>query len=453
MEWSSPRVAEILKTSIGKRQVFSSISTDTRSLRAEALFVALVGEHFDGHDFLEEARRRGATGAVVRKGTRTVDGLTFFEVDDTLVALGVLARARRGEVTGPVVAVTGTNGKTSTKEMLGCVLGTRWRVQTTRENQNNLVGVPLTILAAPADCEALVVEAGANLPGELRRLRKIIEPTVGVVTNVSAGHLEGFGSLESTLAEKVSLLDQVPTAVVGTKPPELAGRAQAVAGRVIVAGLEAPADVRPDRWSVKANGHAELVVRGIEVTLPLVGVHQADNAMVALAVAIELAVDLEAARDALETVALPPGRCEVIERRGLTVVHDAYNANPGSLSASLATVAAMCENRPLVVILGTMLELGKESDRLHREMADKVVAMQPALVAAVGAFVPALERHAASLGDRLVLGEDPGAVGKLVAARLAGNELILLKGSRGVHMERALPHLLPDDQHSCSTTS
>jgi UDP-N-acetylmuramoyl-tripeptide--D-alanyl-D-alanine ligase len=432
---------------------FSTIGTDTRTLQPGALFVALEGERFDAHEFLEEALHRGAAGAVVRGGTPPVPGLTYFAVEDTLAALGLLARDRRREIAGPVVAVTGTNGKTSTKEMLKCVLATRWRVQATKENQNNLVGVPLTILAASDDCEALVVEAGSNLPGEIERLRDIIEPSVAIVTNVSTGHIEGFGSLEATLEEKVGLLRDVPVAVVGTRPPELAARARRMARRVIVAGLGPPAEVRPVAWRLREDARPELSFKEAQVTLPVLGAHQAENALIAIAAATELGIAEPVAARSLESVSLPPGRCQVLRKDDLIVVFDAYNANPASLAASLTTVDAIRAQRSLVVVLGSMLELGSESERLHREMADIVMARHPELVAALGAFVPAFHRHADALRDRLIVADDPDHLGRLLAPRLRGDELVLVKASRGVHLERAIPHLIPDDQRTCSTIS
>ena len=175
--WSAEFVARALGVPVAGRG-FSEISTDTRTLAPGALFVALVGEQFDGHAHLAAAREKGAAAAVVRRGTPVVQGLTLIEVGDTLAAYGRLGRERRREITGPVVAITGSNGKTSTKEMLAAVLRTRWRVHATRLNLNNLVGVPQTILAAPPGTDALVIEAGASEAGELARARDIIEPTI-----------------------------------------------------------------------------------------------------------------------------------------------------------------------------------------------------------------------------------------------------------------------------------
>ncbi len=446
MIWTSERVARVLGTAARLARRFATVSTDTRTLEDGALFVALVGERFDGHDYLADAEARGAAGAVVRRGTGAVGGLATFEVEDTLAALGALARERRRAVEGPVVAVTGTNGKTAVKEMLARALGTQWRVHATHGNLNNLVGVPLTVLSAPGDTDALVLEAGASVPGEIRCLRDIIEPTVGVVTNVSGAHLEGFGSLEGVLQEKLALLESVPLAVVGSEPPELARRAREAAGRVVVAGRADAADARPEAWGLDETGRAELTFGGVPVRLPLVGAHQVENAMLALAVAAELGLELSTVARALDQLTLPPGRCEVLRDGDLVVLHDAYNANPASIAASLETARVMRGERPLVVVLGTMLELGDQSEVLHESTADGVMAAGPALVGAVGAFVPAFERHRATLGDRLLTASDPATLGGLLAPRLDGREFVLLKASRGVRMERVIPFLISNSE-------
>ncbi len=444
IDWTSDRVAAILETRVPPARRFCGVGTDTRTMTEGDLFVALVGDRVDGHAFLAAAAARGARGVVVRAGTAVPEGLVAFEVEDTLAALGQLARARRREIGGPVIAVTGTNGKTATKEMLGRVVGCRWRVHATRGNLNNLVGVPLTILGAPATAEALIVEAGASIPGEIARLRTIIEPTVGVITNVSSGHLEGFGSVDGVMAEKLSLLDGVPLAVVGGAPPDLGERARTTARHVLVAGTAEHADVRPDEWELDADGRASLAVGGVRARLPLVGRHQVENATIALAIAGALDVPMTAAAAALEGTTLPPGRCEVLRRGGLTVLHDAYNANPGSITASLATAQAMSDDRPLVVVLGSMLELGPDGPALHAEMARRVMQAAPALVGVTGLFVEAFAPWADTLGDRLITADDAATLGERLGPRLRGNEFVLLKASRGVRLERAIPFLLPE---------
>ena len=347
---------------------FTQISSDTRSLEPGALFVALKGERFDGHDYLAGAAAAGARGAVVRRGTQPVAGLELFPVDDPLRALGDLAHTARQRITGPVVAITGTNGKTSTKEMLAAVLRTRYRVHATRANLNNLIGVPTTILQAPADAESMVVEAGANLPGEIARYREIIAPDIAVVTNVGVGHLEGFGSLEGVLREKLSLTAGVPLAVVGLEPAELGEGARRLAARVLRAGLGA-ADVAPSSVDLDGQGRARVAIDGVVFTLPLPGRHLAANAMLAWALVRELDLDPQAAADALSSVTVPGGRSELQQIGDLTVLNDCYNANPQSFRAAMATAAALRQGRRLVFVAGTMREIGPASAAYHREIA------------------------------------------------------------------------------------
>ena len=449
--WTSGRVAGVLGTAAPPEAVFTGISTDTRGVRPGELFVALEGERFDGHRFLDQAVQAGARGAVVRAGTPRRSGLVLFEVQNTLVALGELARARRRELSGPVAAVTGSNGKTATRAMLAVTLGTCWRTHATRENLNNLVGVPLTILEAPEAAEALVVECGASEPGEIARLRDIVEPTVGVVTNVTAAHLAGFGSPGKVLGEKVSLLEGCPLAVVGQRPPELASLARRVAGRVVTAGLAPGADVTPDHFHVDERGRPVLTFRGTRFGLPLVGRHQGDNAMVALAVAAELELELPLVAGALEAVTLPHGRCEVFTAGGLVLINDTYNANPASFAAVLDVAGSLRGNRPLVALVGTMLELGPASTELHDQMAEQILALRPDLIGAVGEFAAAFERR--RVGASLIVAPDADALGRAVAPRLKGGELVLLKASRGVQLEKAIPHLTSGQEASCSTTS
>jgi UDP-N-acetylmuramoyl-tripeptide--D-alanyl-D-alanine ligase len=427
---------------------FTEISTDTRSLAPGALFVALVGERFDGHAHLLQAKDAGARAAVVRRGTSPIDGFPFYEVADTLVAYGQLARARRRQIQGPVVAITGSNGKTSTKEMTAAVLRTRYATHATRFNLNNLVGIPQTILAAPEGTQAMVIEAGANMPGEIASAREIIEPSVGMITNVAESHLEGFGSLEGVLREKLTLLHGAPLAVVGVEPARLAVEARKIAGRTITGGVQG-ADVMPGSIFSNPAGEPTFSIDGVEVRLPLRGVHQVGNAMLAWALVRELELDPGAAGSALSSMVLPGGRGEILESSGFTIVHDAYNANPSSFRAAIATAQVMRRGRRLVFVAGSMRELGPDAPRLHREIAEQLVALEPELLAVVGDFVPALDRGRARLGDRLLSAADPVELGPLLAARLKGDELIFLKASRGVALERILPYLgvTPGESH------
>ena len=445
-QWTSDEVAAALGVPAPAKLKFAAISTDSRHLIPDSLFIALKGDKFDAHNFLDQARAGGATAAVVRHDTPSVPGLPFFEVDDTLVALGLLARARRRMFpeSTPVVAITGSSGKTSTKEMIRAALSGRYRVHATSANLNNLIGVPLTILSAPDDAQALVVEAGASAPGEIARMRDIIEPTIAVITNIGYAHVEGFGSLEGVMKEKLSLLDGAPVAVIGSGPdlmwPEARRRTQ-----VIPAALPGKSadDALLDRYLDK-DGHPRLSLdSGEKVTLPALGIHQLENAQIALAVAQRAGVDHDAAVRALASVHLPEGRGDFKEIGNLMVVDDTYNANPASLRRAVQTGAWLAKRhrRPFVVVVGTMLELGPESARLHAEAAREIAQRKPALVAAVGTFARVFESLREALGGRLITAADAEALGPKLKSALRGNELVLLKASRGVALERVLNYL------------
>ena len=440
-DWPDRAVRDALQVPGEASVTYRSVSTDTRAIGTDSLFVALVGERFDAHEFLQQARDAGATGAVVRRGTPPVAGLMLYEVDDTLRALGDLANYRRRQFTGPVIAITGQNGKTSTKEMIGAVMATRWRTHRTRANLNNLVGVPLTLLEAPETTEALVVEAGANMPGEIARYREIIAPDIAVVLNAGAGHLEGFGTVAAVVQEKLSLTDEVPLAIVGNTPPELVSGARSRAGRVIVAGI-AGDDIRPTSVSVRDDGRPVVTIDGRTFTLAARGKHQAGNAMFAWAIAREYDLDLDACAAALEAFVIPGGRGEISQHGDLTIVNDSYNANPQSFQTAIALTRAMRSGRRLVFVAGTMRELGEQAPQLHREVAAELAALDADVLVLVGDFVPAFSPWRESFAGTLIEAPDAGSAGPLIAAQLRGDELLVLKGSRGVALERALPPIL-----------
>ena len=425
---------------------YAGISTDTRSLKEHELLVALKGERYDAHDFLSDARLAGVGAVVVRRDTPRWPGFDWFEVDDTLVALGRLARHRREAFRGPVVAITGTTGKTSTKELAAAALGARFRVHKSERNLNNLVGVPLTVLAAPLEAEIAVIECGASVPGEIARLREIARPDVAVVTTVAEGHLEGFGSLDRLFDEKVALLAGAATAIVGTAPPRLADAARRTAKRVVTAGLEPRGEWTADDVTLLPDGRPRFTVHGVTVELPLRGRHMVANALVALAIADCVGVPLADAARAMGQARLPAGRSEVLELGGMTVVNDCYNANPASFAAALDLLAAVRAGRRAVVVAGTMRELGAASRQLHDAVAERIVAARPDVVAAVGDFGAPFEALKGKPKFRLVTGATPEAVAPRLAALLKPGDVVLLKASRGVQLERLIPLLWPGSE-------
>jgi UDP-N-acetylmuramoyl-tripeptide--D-alanyl-D-alanine ligase len=409
--------------------------TDTRTIEPGDLFVALIGERFDAHEFLRQAKAKGAAGVVVSRvdGTRGL-GIPVYQVTDTLVALGALGTYHRRAWGNPVVAVVGTNGKTSTKELLKAALGGALRVHATTGNLNNLIGVPLTLLATPDDAQVAVVEMGTNQPGEVERLRAIVEPDITVVTSIAEEHLEGLGDLSGVMREELSAAAGVPITVVPASQPEVVAAARALGGRVVAAGLDA-GDIRPASWSVDPDGRGRLTLDDVAVHLPLRGVHNLRNAMLSFAVADALGVSAAEAARGIEAMSPPPMRVHIEQHGAATLINDAYNSNPGSARAAIELLRHAGAGRQRVAVLATMLELGSQTARLHDEIARDAIGDGIDIVAAIGEFAESLGRIA--VGDpRVITADDVDALWSKLSSRLEPNAVILLKGSRGMRLER-----------------
>ena len=438
--WSGDRVAEALASLSAvnvprPRTVFGRVWTDTRTIEAGDLFVALVGERFDAHDFLADAVAKGATGLVVSRADRAATlGVPVFEVGDTLVALGALATFYRRACNRPVVGVVGTNGKTSTKELIKAALGSRLHVHATRANLNNLIGVPLTLLSMPATVDVAVVEMGTNMPGEVPRLRAIVEPTVTVVTSVAEEHLEGLGDLAGVLREELAATDGVDLAIVPASQPEVVDGAKGRAKRVVAAGLDS-GDFRASSWAVAPDGRGSVTVDGVQMEVPLRGVHNLRNTMLALAVAREMGVSLEDAARGIAAMPVPPMRVNCEQFGAVTLINDAYNSNPGSARAAIELLNHTGKGRQKVAVLATMLELGPTTPALHDGVARDALSMGTELVGAIGEFAAAFRRIAP--GDpRVICADDVDSLWSALSSRLSPDAVILLKGSRGMRLER-----------------
>lgn len=436
--WTLERLAEALGTGERGAARIARISTDTRTVGPGDAFLALKGESFDAHDFLRDAVTKGASALIVHDASRAAGlNVPVYVVPDTLVALGALGRFRRRAWGKRVVGVVGTNGKTSTKELLRAALAGALRVHATVGNYNNLVGVPLTLFALPDEADVAVIEMGTNHPGEVARLRAIVEPDIVVVTSIAEEHLEGLGDLAGVLAEEVSACDGVEVAVVPASQPEIMEAARTRARRAIKAGLDA-GDFRPDRWGIERDGRGWLELEGVRVQVPLRGVHNLRNAMLALAVAREAKVSMRDAARSIAVMPAPPMRVHFESCGTATIINDAYNSNPGSARVALELLEHAGAGRQRVAVLGTMLELGAQADQLHDDVARAALASPIELVVGVGAYADALARVAR--GDpRVVSGADPAAAWDAVRSRVARDAVILLKGSRGVRLERLVP--------------
>lgn len=445
--WTDARVTAALGLGANANAdgvTYGGISTDTRSLRAGDLFVALRGDAHDAHAFLGQAAAAGATGAVVDHVPANAPALRYYVVQDTLNALGQLGRHHRHVVGARVCAVAGSNGKTTTKELLRAVLSAKYRVHATGGNFNNLVGAPLTLLATPDDAEVVVAEIGTNTPGEIARLGAIVEPDAAVITGISAEHLEGLGDLDGVLREECSILPWLPrtgVAVVADEPVILPEHARLLRASVIVAGLSerATAAARGSAAKLDHEGRVSFRWRDQDVTLKLRGLHNARNALIALALGEAWGVPAADAIAALERLQPPKMRTEFHHYGELTVIADCYNANPASTAAAIDLLAAMPRQGGRVAVLGSMLELGPQSAAIHAESARAIADHELDLVVATGAFAEAFEPLRRELGERLVTESDPLAAYERLEPVLSGTEVVLLKGSRGVALERLLP--------------
>ena len=438
--WTLDRVADALGTGPRGATAFTGIATDTRTIPAGSVFVALRGEKFDAHEFLDRAVQAGAAALVVSRANsaRTL-GVPVFEVPDTLIALGQLGRFRRRAWKGTVLGITGTNGKTSTKELVRAALGSTRRVHATVGNLNNRIGVPLTLLALPDEAELAVIEMGTSEPGEIATLRAIAEPDIAIISSVAEGHLEGLGDLAGVLAEKASIADGVGTAIVPAAQPEIGSAVAKRARRVVAAGLDA-GDLRAARWGVNAEGLGWIEIDGVTVRPPLRGAHNLRNAMLALAAARECGVSMADAARGIEAMPVPAMRLALQTLGKATLINDAYNANPGSTRSALELLRDAGGGRQRVAILGTMRELGPHSARLHEEIAREALASSIDVIAGCGEFEDALRTVGAN-DPRVVTAPDVDELWARVAPKLAPDALILLKASRGMRLERFVPHL------------
>ncbi len=443
--WNLDRVARALRAwGIGARdwptgsQPLTRVWTDTRTAAAGDVFVALRGERFDAHDFLADAVARGVGALVVSNPVRAHGlGVPYFTVPDTLAALGALGAWWRTKWGGTMIAIAGSNGKTTTREMVRAALAPRFVVHATTGNLNNQVGVPLTLLSIPMSASVAVVELGTSRRGEVKLLQRMVAPDVGVVTSIGEEHLEGLRDLEGVLREETAVFQDVALAVTPALQPEVAFVARRLAGRVVEAGLDS-GDFRPDTWGIGSDGRGWLTLGSTRLTLRLAGVHNLRNAMLALAVSRAFDVPDEDAVAGLAAVEPVSMRGQWLDRGSLTIINDAYNANPASMREAISLMNALATDRPKVIVLGSMRELGPAAATLHDEIAARALASPAVIVAGVEDFVRPLRLQEDRTG-RVVTAPDVPALWKALAPVLPRNAVVLLKGSRGMRLEQLVP--------------
>jgi len=421
-------------------------SIDSRTVGQGELFFAVKGERLDGHDFVEQALAKGAVAAVVRKDQagRYQENARLLAVDDTLIALQTLATSVRKLWGRPLIGVTGSTGKTTTKEAIAHVLSRRFRVMKSEGNFNNHFGLPLMLLKLEAAHDLAVIEMGMSHAGEIRALAKIAEPEIGVVTNVAPVHLEFFDSLAGIARAKYELIESLPaggTAILNGDDEYVSQFGRDFKGKVVIYGATATADVRAENIAGKgAEGMEFDIVLGNardHVFLPLVGKHNVLNALAAAAVGVERGLKLSETVAALQALTPADKRGQVLHMGNITVINDCYNSNPKALTAMVDALAAMPARRRIVVA-GEMLELGPAGEEMHRSAGQHIAERKIDVLLGVRGLAQAMVEGARKSGTRSEFVAAPEDAGEWLARKTRPGDVVLLKASRGVKLEKAL---------------
>lgn len=430
----------------------NDVSADTRSILPGNLFIALRGERFDGHDYLKEAQKRGAVAAVVDKIPADWDDKSFgfILVKDTLQALQNMAHAYRKTLPVRIVAVTGSSGKSSTKEMIAAVLSQKFRTNKTKGNLNNHIGLPLTLLALQPEDEWAVVEMGMNHPGELAPLVALAEIEVAVITNVGWAHIEAFENQAGIALEKGTLVRALPKkglAVLNADQSLTREMAQTTSAPSVLAGEAVDAVYRIKNISIQeTSAHFTIQTPSAEkqVILNLPAIHMVRNAALALAVGVEMGVSLDAACECLNQIELPHGRCEVMRKGSGWLVDDTYNANPDSMVAGFEAIRELSGSGRSVALLGAMGELGKFSEELHQWVGRAAVEKGINILFAFGKDGRFIVEGALKAGlseENCRWFETHEALAEAYRAIARNDDKVLIKGSRSQQMEKVLPYL------------
>jgi UDP-N-acetylmuramoyl-tripeptide--D-alanyl-D-alanine ligase len=444
------------------RALAQGYSIDSRTVQSGELFFAVKGERLDGHDFVEQALSRGAIGAVVRKDqlARYSNPAGLLAVDDTLVALQTLATAVRKKWGKTAIGITGSMGKTTTKEAMAHLLAIKYRVHRTKGNFNNHFGLPLGLLTLEPEYDLAVVEMGMSHPGEISALARIALPNQAVVTNVAPVHLESFDSIAGIARAKYELIEALPhggTAVLNADDEYVSQFGRDFKGKVVMVGLKStaciPADVRAENIEVLGpeGTRFDLVSREVRqpVQSPLLGQHNVYNVLAAAAIALEHGITPSEIAAALPSLQPPDKRGQVVQLGNITVLYDCYNSSPKALMAAVDTLAAMPARRRIVVA-GEMLELGATGEQLHRECGRYIARNAAGNAAGSGAgskidfllgvrgLAKLMVEAARGAGMKAEFVATPEEAGEWLARETREGDVVLLKASRGVKLEKAL---------------
>jgi UDP-N-acetylmuramoyl-tripeptide--D-alanyl-D-alanine ligase len=434
-----------LETGDGKVSI-ERISTDSRTIKKGELFVALRGENFDAQEFVEDVAKSGAAGAIVDpkwKG-KVPKSFAIVRADDTLLAYHNLAANYRKSLPLKVLAITGSNGKTSTKDFAASVLGRKFRVTKTQGNFNNHVGLPRTILEATSEDQAAVWEIGMNHPGEIAVLAKIAAPDAAIITNVGVAHIEFMGTREAIAKEKGALAEAIGsegTVILNAGDPFSEGIAKRTRARLVFAGIE-HGSLRATNIEQSSEGSEFTILEDAHrcrAQLSVPGLHMVQNALLAVAAGRAFGVPLEACAIGLATAPLTKARLQIKEINGVQFLDDSYNANPDSMKAALRTLMELDADGKRIAVLGEMRELGTETQRGHEEVGEEAAALGVDQVIGIGEMGAVIARAAerAGLEKSNVVGSTSEAAAMLIDIVEPG-DLILIKGSRLARTEEVI---------------
>ncbi len=458
-------VAEIVEASQGDliagdlQLIVPNISIDSRTIKEGELFLALKGRRYDGHDFLEEALQRGAMGAILShrpRGFGQKAQATIIQVSDTLKALQDIAHYYRKKFALPIVAVTGSNGKTTTKDMIAGILSKKLVTLKAEFSFNNQVGVPLTLLRLSSSYQAAVLEIGMSARGEIAQLAGLVEPTIGVITNVGPAHLRLFTDIEEIAEAKGELVDSLSekgTVVLNRDDGRVWAMARRVKGNLVSFGIKRKADFQATEVKCLSDGRAVFTLNGkVRIELPVLGYVNIYNALAAASACSLFQLDLSVVKEGLEGFKAPAMRMQVLSLdevhpvrdkslNGVKVINDAYNANPESMKMALQLLGRLHPDGRKIAVLGDMLELGKWGKRMHRELG-KLAATSCQVLVTAGKLSRNLAEEAILSGMKDVfICENSQEAGKKIAEIIKSGDTILVKGSRAMRMEEAI-HVL-----------
>ena len=429
---------------------FTGVSTDSRSTKAGDCFFAIAGENFDGHDYVADAFAKGAVCAVVSKGIdeEKSAGKCLLKVDDTIRALGKLAREYRRQAGYKVVAITGSAGKTTTRQIIFHALSRRFHVYQSPKSFNNEIGLPLTLLGAGTDDQIVIAELGSNHPGEISYLTRIAEPDIAVVTNVHPAHLEGFGDLQTIIQEKSSISEGLRPdgiLIINADFEKLVDTCRARGLRFITFGKSDGCNFRAG--NIRPDGPASrFTIDGAEICLPLAGPGNVENALAAWAVCSQLGLAIDDFAQALDTLSPVFMRTELLQIGTLTVLSDCYNANPASMANALDILANLdpTGQRRLVFICGDMAELGQQTERLHTELGTSIAQAGVQLLLAVGKFAKIAAEAAQASAEydlKIKCFKDNVSAYNNLHEFIKDYDIILVKGSRVAKLEMLVEKL------------